>query len=77
MAEISTLLRVDKEFDESLERLQEKLYEIIGIKVSKRKLSKLIVKHPELMDLIKSRRKTPKIVVKKSKNLFNIDEIPI
>jgi len=76
MAEISTLLRVDKEFDESLERLQEKLYEIIGIKVSKRKLSKLIVKHPELMDLIKSRR-TPKIVVKKSKNLFNIDEIPI
>ena len=77
MAEISTLLRVDKEFDESLERLQEKLYEIIGIKVSKRKLSKLIVKHPELMDLIKSRRRTPKIVVKKSKNLFNIDEIPI
>jgi len=76
MAEISTLLRVDKEFDESLERLQEKLYEIIGIKVSKRKLSKLIVKHPELMDLIKSKR-TPKIVVKKSKNLFNIDEIPI
>ena len=76
MAEIAITLRVDKEFDETLEKLQKKLYEITGIKVSKRKLSKLIVKHPELMDLIKSRR-TPKIVVKKSKNLFNIDEIPI
>jgi len=76
MAKIAITLRVDKEFDETLEKLQKKLYEITEIKVSKRKLSKLIVKHPELMDLIKSRR-TPKIVVKKSKNLFNIDEIPI